>query len=85
MTDFVKVNYKSGFSIIHNKNNIEIYMYEDGACYVNNIVKATYMGAAMSGHSSVEEKAEYYNKHLSNGLITREEYDRLCKELGVEG
>ena len=75
MTDFVKVNFKKGYSCITSKTSIS--MCDSGGryflSYTNGILES--IRAYMPG---------VYNGGIETEEITKEEYGRLCKELGVE-
>lgn len=108
MSDFIKVNFKSGNISILSKNALHIcyepafegyYIYSTQIManripaiitdYVENLLGIAY---AMYGKDSiryrvrdcVNDAALSLDDYWASTAITREEYDRLCKELVVE-
>jgi len=71
MSDFIKVNYLYGHTRIFHKSKLHIF-----ACDTFNIHFA-------SPVFKVHKKE--LGGYMENVQITREEYERICKELGVEG
>ena len=96
MSDFIKVNFEQGNFIVARRNEIELrYDCESETHFAltKNILlslQCRFFEGAMyndnlgSRHHSRLSAESIMDSHYFNTEITREEYDRLCKELGVE-
>lgn len=81
MTDFVKVNFKDGYSCYTSKIGIELSHF-DGSFYAYTFtLSATIANSIRLFDNGSQKVREVVNAFYE---ITKEEYDRLCKELGIE-
>lgn len=85
MSDFIKVNFKNGLELLVNRREVRIatfankYYYYDVAGRLGvlaDIFSSQHLGIGKSGSDIFDI--------LESEEISREEYDRLCKELGIE-
>lgn len=81
MTDFVKVNYIKGMSALIPKKDIHLEMGEKCCAYSSGLAMALIPFLLQAPEA---EKGQYWASFYLMWEITREEYDRLCKELGVK-
>lgn len=91
MSDFIKVNLKSGYDIVANKSSISLVDGIGGQIFVqymngelNAIQQLLLTPIGSDDINEIQYKRELLQDHILSQEITREEYDRLCKELGVE-
>jgi hypothetical protein len=86
MSDFIKVNFKNGISRVMPKASLMIEVDEEsGAYFVSEHSFWTSLAVKMLQYKDDEHSRHaYMGCILDTQYITREEYDRLCKELGVE-
>lgn len=91
MSDFIKVNLKSGYDIVANKSSISLVDGIGGRIFVqymngelNAIQQLLLTPIGSDDINEIQYKRELLQDHILSQEITREEYDRLCKELGVE-
>jgi DNA-directed RNA polymerase alpha subunit len=90
MSDFIKVNFKNEYTIYVHKSTLRLEKnscYKDGKkyfryyCYSMHSFAEKILECFFRSKSNLNERE--YQETYSNYRITREEYDRLCKELGV--
>ena len=91
MSDFIKVNLKSGYDIVANKSSISLVDGIGGRIFVqymngelNAIQQLLLTPIGSDDINEIQYKRELLQDSILSQEITREEYDRLCKELGVE-
>ena len=86
MSDFIKVNFKHGGSVIFNTCNIAIHAIPDDGYFVSDIsLKLSHLIAVIGNNIKSGPCLVAANTIFWDTIeITKEEYDRLCKELGVE-
>ena len=91
MSDFIKVNFKNEYSIHVHKSTLRLEKdgyHKDGKkyfryyCYSMHSFAERILECFFRDKCNLDKK-EYQNIY-SHYRITREEYERLCKELGVE-
>lgn len=83
MSDFIKVNFKNGHMAIMCKNSLHLHQAANKLFYANG--NNSYLSMLATLISSPEsERLDVFFAMNNAAEITREEYDRLCKELGVE-
>lgn len=83
MSDFIKVNFKSGHIAIMHKDALHLHQAANKLFYANDANSYLAMLATIFSCSE-EGRLDVFFGMNSAAEITREEYDRLCKELGVE-
>lgn len=84
MSDFVKVNLTSGYSFVAHKNAISLNEGSCGRFYVEHLNGQLSILSELLAKDGVGCKEDYLKEIKLFHQITREEYERLCKELGVE-
>lgn len=91
MSDFIKVNFKSGNMSQAHKSTIKLEKYsyhKDGKKYFKYYCYSTHFFLEKIFECLFRDKCNLteseYKGYYAEAKITREEYDRLCKELGVE-
>lgn len=91
MSDFIKVNFKNGNMIQVHKSTLKLEKHsyrKDGKkyaqyhCYSTHFFLEKIFECLFRDQCNLNESE--YQGYYSEAKITREEYDRLCKELGVE-
>lgn len=90
MSDFIKVNFEDGRTAILPKNEIRLHKSKNGVFYLNETINTLTLIANtllhLNKHESFDDRPGLaYDRVYGSSRITHEEYDRLCKELGVEG
>lgn len=83
MSDFIKVNLKSGYSFVAHKNTISLVEGPCGRFYVQHLngqLSILSELLTIDGFSNKEERLE--DARLFS-QIDKQEYDRLCTELSV--
>jgi len=81
MSDFIKVNYIKGHAAIIPRKDIHLEIGEKCWAYSTGLA-ASMVPFILQAPDS--EKGQCWESFSLLWEITREEYDRLCKELGVE-
>lgn len=84
MSDFIKVNFKNGGNAIYPKKELHLESFECGVYYASTLTSAILLLACCAQVEKDETKSEVWEGNKYRWQITGEEYDRLCKELGVE-
>ncbi len=91
MSDFIKVNFKNGEIIQADKSTLTLKKhecYKNGKkyfkyyCYSTNYFLENILECFFVGKTYLNETE--YQRIYSECRTTKEEYQRLCKELGVE-
>lgn len=89
MSDFIKVNFKDGSKRVLRRPTLQLIESEPriagcpGPCYAATVISKLNSIAAILSTDEECRDDEYFNQ-VGYTEITREEYDRLCKELGIE-
>lgn len=84
--DFIKVNFKNGETVILNKSNVAIHRKGKDRYFVSDISfrlsqLACIIGNGINNGACLETANILFWQTLE---VTRAEYERICKELGVE-
>lgn len=89
MSDFIKVNFEEAV-VIARKEHIQLTQC-GGRHYcafllaeINVIQQIISLGITTESGEEWQNKMRIISENINSLEITREEYDRLCKELGVE-
>jgi len=85
MSDFIKVNLMSGYSFVAHKNNISMNEGPCGKFYVTHLNWRLSILSELLTQDGFDCKKDCLQDTRIFSEITREEYERICKELGVEG
>jgi len=81
MSDFIKVNFKNGHSSVIHRSQFELVLCPENIyCFTEIQTLFSHCGAL----TYPDDKIAYLEGFKDKCKITREEYNRLCKELGVE-
>lgn len=83
MSDFVRVNLKNGCCWVVSKCFLKIFSNNQGRYFARDLIWTIDKIGYMLSRENIERKG-LITEFADLEEITREEYDRLCKELGVE-
>lgn len=84
MSDFIRVNFKNGGHAFYPKKELHLENFETGFYYVSTLTNAILLLACcrqVEDTRTARENVWKENNH--RWMVTGEEYDRICKELGV--
>lgn len=83
MSDFIKVNFKNGHVCVLPKKLLHLHAALDSKFYANDVDSKLAMVVSLIA-APIDDKLFVFKAMYNAAEITREEYDRLCKELGID-